>query len=131
MKQVSTDYLDIYFYEDIDTVHLAWLTGPTSTELKEGLNKGIEVVKLNKAKNWIGDVRQMGAITDQDQTWCNEDWFPRALHAGIKNMAVLISDDIFNQMAVDEIMTKIPEVNLNQQYFTDVEKAKEWLKTKV
>lgn len=128
MKNFTSDYLDIHYHDDINTVHLEWKTTPDSNEFKAGLNKGLELVKEKKAPNWIGDVRQMGAITEEDQQWSNEDWFPRALHAGLKNMAVLVSDDIFNQMAVDEIMKKVPETELTQQYFDDIKKAKNWLK---
>jgi len=122
-------YLDIHHIEDGNIVLMEWKDAPDSDQLKEGLNNGLVCLKAQKAYKWIGDVRKMGAIYEEDQTWSNTVWFPSALQAGIRYMAVLVSKDVFNLLTVEEIMNKVESLNFESRYFDDVESAKEWLKT--
>jgi len=125
---MKNDVLKITYNKEIDAVVLEWITAPISSEFRDGLNQGLELLKSTKAKNWIGDVRNLGAIDPDDQKWSNEEWFPQALSTGIKKMGVIISDDIFNQMSVEEIMSKVEGIGFVSQYFDDINKASQWMK---
>jgi len=129
MIYAEKSYIQIVYNEEIKVVEMHWKTFTTSAELKEGLNTGIKCIEEMQAHKWIGNVCKLGVIGEDDQKWSNEDWFPRALKAGITRMAVIVSDDIFNQMSVDEIMQRVPQINFESQYFSSVEEAREWLKT--
>lgn len=78
-------------------------------------------MKNKNASKWIGDVRKLGVILPKDTEWVNTQWFPSALRGGIKRMAVIIGDDIFNTMSVEEIMQKVNAVDFISQYFRNVE----------
>jgi hypothetical protein len=125
---MKNDILKINYNKEIDAVVLEWITAPISSEFREGLTQGLELLKSTNAKNWIGDVRNLGAIDPDDQKWSNEEWFPLALSNGLKKMGVIISDDIFNQMSVDEIMSKVEGAGFASQYFDDIDKATQWMK---
>lgn len=125
--QTNTKYLTINNDTANGIVHLEWLTAPTPTELREGLNAGLEAVKKNKVSKWIGDVQHMGAIDPADQQWINTEWFPQLLGAGIKRMAVIVGNDIFNQMSVEDIMSNVESVGFVSQYFPDTASATKWL----
>lgn len=128
MVYFETDYLTVHYNEEFNGVLMEWKTFTTSEELKAGLNKGLACINEKKLTKWLADVRELGAISEEDQKWSNEDWFPRALQSGIKRMAVIVSDDIFNQMTVEEIMLKVKAQDFISQYFDSVDKAKKWLK---
>jgi len=108
-------------------VEIHWTQPPTSAEFREVLSKGLEAIQSNKLQRWVGDVRQLGAILEEDQKWSNEVWFPQAIQAGIKRMAVVIADDIFNQLSVEEIMNKVEAVDLTSHYFSNLEEARSWV----
>lgn len=120
-------YLQVIYEGDVPCVHMSWKTFSTSEEMRAGLEKGLELVREKNASKWLADVRQMGIISEEDQKWSNEDWFPRALAAGIKYMAVIVSEDIFNKMSVEEIMNNVPGTDLTSHYFNSIEDAREWL----
>ncbi len=117
----------VFYDKAIDSVIFDWKQAPTSTEFREALNKGLEVVQSTHCKNWIGDCTNLGAIDDVDQNWSNTEWFPKALGAGISKMGVIVSDDVFNQMSVDQIMSNVESANFVSQYFPDKDKARNWI----
>ena len=128
MIYFESNFLDISYDESINAVIMNWKSFTTFDELKQGLNKGLELLASKKARKWLGNVCKLGALGEDEQRWSNNDWFPRALAAGVKKMAVVVSTDIFNQMTVEEIMVKIPEIDLNSQTFDNFDKAYYWLK---
>jgi hypothetical protein len=117
----------VYFDKAIDSVIFDWKTAPTSNEFREALNTGLQVVQETKCKNWIGDCTNLGAIDEADQNWSNVEWFPKALVSGISKMGVIVADDVFNQMSVDQIMSKVESANFESQYFPTKEKARSWI----
>ncbi len=127
MIYFEKDYLRIDYDQNENVITMNWKEAVVSEEFREGLNKGLQCVEENAIKHWLADVRDMGALSNEDQEWSNNEWFPKIIKAGIKFMAVVISSDIFNQMTVDEIMTKVPQTNIVHRNFDDMDKAKEWL----
>ncbi len=130
MTTFQNSVASIVVNQTAGAVEIHWAQPPTSAEFREVLSKGLEIIQGNKLQRWIGDVRQLGAILDEDQKWSNEVWFPKAIEAGIKRMAVVIADDIFNQLSVEEIMSKVEAVDLTSHYFSAIEEAREWVAVK-
>lgn len=127
MIYFEKDYLRIDYDQEENLITMNWKEAVVSEEFREGLNKGLECVEEHSIKHWLADVREMGALSNDDQEWSNNEWFPKIIKAGIKFMGVVISSDIFNQMTVDEIMTKVPQTDIVHRNFDNMDKAKEWL----
>jgi len=127
MENVYLKFVSISHDDHNDVLELEWLATPTSEELKDGLNQALDIVKSKKVTKWIGDVRHMGAIDPTDQEWINTKWFPSLLQAGIKRMGVIVGDDIFNQMSVEDIMSKVESAKFVSQYFSSTSDAKAWV----
>jgi len=114
--------------DKLKCVILTWLEVPTSAEFRDSLTTGLEVVKHFRLSRWIGDVRNLGAIEETDQHWSTNIWFPLALNAGINKMAIILSDDLFNQLSVEEIMHRVSSPHLVSHYFSDQEEALSWIR---
>ncbi len=79
-------------------------------------------------KRWFADLREMGAILQNDEKWTMEDWFPRLGRTRIGRMAFVMSSDYFNQVSVDRIMSVgTALMPLDVGYFGDMEEARSWL----
>jgi hypothetical protein len=48
---------------------------------------------------WVGDVRQMGAIPAKAQAWLLADFNPRATAASLREVSVVVAENIFGQLA--------------------------------
>ncbi len=80
------------------------------------------VVKL------LSDTRNMGAIDPDNQDWSIQDWLPRAFGAKYRRFAILVSDDIFNQLSVQDIMNRVPDMDFATRYVKSIEEGREWLR---
>jgi hypothetical protein len=124
----ENDVVRIFVNQEVGSVVVEWITSPTSAEFREVLVTGLDILKKNKLSRWVGDVRRLGAVAEEDQAWSNQEWFPEALSAGVNKMAVIISEDIFNQLSVEDIMNKVDTANFSTHYFSAPEEAMHWIK---
>jgi hypothetical protein len=108
---------------------MEWKSYALGDQFRTGLEKGLELVKKQAARKWLADMRRMGVVSAANQKWSNEDWFPRALTAGINRMALVVPTSTLSQMSVDAIMSKVEGTNLETAYFDNVEEAKGWLQS--
>ena len=73
-------------------------------------------------------MKDMKAIRQADQDWAVTEWLPEFLTLDIQKWAVVISDDMFNQMAMSNMMGKIrPRLKYPVEYFQDINTAKNWV----
>lgn len=128
----DSDYLQINYDQELDCVIMNWKPEMLSSEdYRYGLAQGLELVNKKECENWIGNLREMKMITMADEKWTNETWFPQALKTTLRHMAVVVSTDAFNKVAVNNIMGQVKVAHLTTKYFQDVEESREWLKTMV
>lgn len=122
-------YLTLYFDEQKKLAIAEWRGKLNSTEYREAFMKCLEMMYEKGIENWLGDNRKMKAISEQDQEWTFQVAAPLLLKSGLRKMATLVSEDIFNQMAVTTMFDRAaPMMTFENQYFKDFEQALEWLK---
>ncbi|WP_338767985.1 STAS/SEC14 domain-containing protein [Bernardetia sp. ABR2-2B] len=128
MPLFEEKHLTIHHDEDVNCIHMQWTGFATSAKYKHGMNTGLEKVQEKGVTRWLANMAEMGAITPDDQKWTNENWFPRLLEAGIRTAAVVMSKDVFNQLAVKKIGEDMTDNSYTMHFFDDLEEAKKWLK---
>jgi hypothetical protein len=105
-----------------------WTGYVPSATYREIMDESIGHATHFGLKRWFADLREMGAILQNDEKWTKEDWFPRLGRTQVGRMAFLMSSDYFNQMSVDRIMSVGTAVMpLDVGYFGDMEEARSWL----
>jgi hypothetical protein len=55
---------------------------------------------------WVGDVRHMGAIPQAVQDWLTADWNLRAFAAGIREISIVVAENVIGQMATQQYAQK-------------------------
>jgi hypothetical protein len=145
-KTILNDQVEIYFENAHVTLYFnpnlhavgTWFrpaalgAGWNGTEtIKLALEKGLELIKEKRATRWIADTREMPVMPPDAQQWCTEDWWPRALSAGFRWLAILLPGSILAKLAIDEaIQASMEHAESETRYFGTVEGAKEWLCSK-
>lgn len=51
---------------------------------------------------WVGDVRRMGAIPRAVQDWLTTDWNPRAFNAGVREVSIVVAENVLGQLATQQ-----------------------------
>jgi hypothetical protein len=77
---------------------------------------------------WVGDVRQMGAIPAKAQAWLVADFNPRATAAGLREVSVVVAENVFGQIAtqryIDETRQHQNRAALHTQPYNSLASAK-------
>jgi len=116
----------IYYDELIDAVCLTLIGYLESDTYRAMLNKCIELLAQCKTCKLLSDTSQMEVIAIEDQDWSENDWAKRAIAAGLKYNAIILSMDIFSKLSIEYITDHAKIVNV--KYFDNIADAKTWLK---
>lgn len=122
------DYITIYVEPEKSLIQLEWHAFANSEQYQEALNMALQLVRQYDLTKCIANARHMKAIRQQDQHWTITHWFPLLAKTRLRKIATIVSDDIFNQMAISNIMSKAKSVIMfEHRYFTNLFSALDWL----
>jgi len=124
------DFLNIQWDETTKSVVMTWKKFAQGDNFRNGLDEGVNLIQQKKASNWLADLRDLGTVTQDDQKWSNEDWYPRALIAGVRFMAIIMPKSFITTLSVKNILTKVQDIDVETQYFDNVDAARKWLGSK-
>ena len=125
----QTPYLLLQYNEQEKYTAASWQHFPLSDEFRAGMDQLIRLMEEKKIGKVLTDTRKMGAISPDDHDWSINDWLTRAFAAGYRRIAIVISEDIFNQMSVEDIMSRVEGVDFVTKYFPSPEEGRKWLAT--
>jgi hypothetical protein len=130
MVHLDEPYLTIHWDQDIRAVWMEWKSPAvaTSEQFRRVQNAGIELLRQKGTHKWIADIRNLGPITPADAKFSSDDWFPRALAAGMRWMALVVPKKIVTKMTMKLTMNKVQDTRLVTAYFDELEEARAWLR---
>jgi hypothetical protein len=121
---------DVLYNPDLKAVETKWKgPGAEGEELYKILDSIIEAMKLKSSGIVIADARQMQVISREDIQWISENWYPRALAAGFRFEALVVTDYTFNAVTVRKIVRTYDEHKLKTAYFKTMPGAYEWVQS--
>lgn len=122
-------FLSIDWDPNTQAVIMKWKSFAHGDDFRAGLNAGLDLIKEKKSHKWLADLRDLGTVPTKDQEWSNNDWYPRAIAGGIRKMAIIMPKSTLSSMSVKNILTKVQGVDIETNYFDNIDAAKEWLKS--
>ena len=123
----ENDYVSIGYDQANDIIITTWLTTPTSSEFKEGMNTTIKALEHFGTGKVIWDTRKLGILHPDDQQWAATEHYNNAIKAGYSHAVLLIPEDIFSQMSLDDTVSQVQNL-IPVTYTPTVEGAIEWMK---
>jgi len=120
---------DVFYNPGLKAVETSWKgPGAEGDELHLILNSIIEALKHKRSSIVIADARKMQMINNDDIKWISENWYPRALVAGFRHEALVVTDYTFNLVTIKKIVRTYDEEQLTTAYFKTLPGAYEWVK---
>jgi hypothetical protein len=120
--------LTIDYDADIPCVVMIWKGYATSAAFREGNARVLTEITDRRASKLLGDVTDFVLIGAEDQAWLNEVWIPRAMHAGLRKVALVQPNFYFNRVAIDSVAQKLDRDRVELGFFDNRDAAKEWLR---
>ncbi len=122
------EFLLITHEKENRLIQLRWKRYANSEEFREGLMAGLKYVNDLKIERWLANLKNMSVIKEADRIWTNEEWFPQLYKTNLKKMAIVHSQDVFNNLSVNKIMSEAKaERFFTVAYFREVDEAHRWL----
>lgn len=124
----SDECLQLYYDPENKLVRAVWNGFLSGENLRRVVAKCLDLLDEENPENWLADNRKLRAIRQHDQEWLAENLLPKLAVSSLKKMATIVSEDIFNQMAIGNLLTKATEiVHFDHQYFKSDQAAYKWL----
>lgn len=120
-------WLTIHWDDSIQCVWMEWKSYAEGEEFRSALDAGISLIRQKRANRWLADLRRLGPVRQVDQQWTNDDWFPRAIAAGVRFMALVSPTASVSRLSVKQIMNKVRDIELVTCNFDELEPARAWL----
>ena len=121
-------YFTLYYNKQQRLARAVWNGFLNSEEFRTASNTCLDLVEEQQTLYWLADNRKMKAIRQHDQDWFVQSILPRLAKSSLRKMATLVSEDIFNRMAVASLESKANEVvNFDTYYFKSEKEALAWL----
>jgi hypothetical protein len=127
MSYYDSNFLTIEWNESLGAVEMNWHDFAQGDDYREGLNSGLELVEEKRAANWLADLRDMGTVADDDQTWTNEKWYPQAFDTTLSNMAIIQPESVVANMSVENIIQEVGDEEITTHIFDNRSEAESWL----
>src|SRR4051812_11777233 len=87
----------------------------------------IAMLTRYRARRYLSDSRKLQVVSLELQAWTETDWFPRAIQAGLRSVAVVIPESALAQMSIRRVLRHVADQLFELAYFSDLAEARAWL----
>jgi hypothetical protein len=122
----DTDYKRIEYDATHHILIATWKLAPTSEEFRTGMMVMLKAMEHYKAGRLVYDVIYRGAALQEDLEWTATEWREQAVAIGHSKVAFILSDDVFTNMSMEDMMAKADK-EVSFGYFNRMEDAVRWV----
>jgi hypothetical protein len=123
-------YATITFEKENNLIYLDWNGFLTVDLVKSGSEELLNVIRETFCGKVLVDNRKVSGPWQAANQWYETDWNPRAAKAGLTDMAVIMSENIFTQLSLQGF-TKVTRGVYTVNIFNADQPARKWLKEQV
>ncbi|MCL4515842.1 MAG: STAS/SEC14 domain-containing protein [Firmicutes bacterium] len=127
MIYLELPYVTIQWDESIACVAMKWKGFIPGEDFQNGLNKGVELLAAKQGRKWLSDLSEMAVISQENQAWTDENWFPQAAATGLRFIAVVKPRKVIPQMSLQNIINHVGNADVATAFFDTPEEAWQWL----
>ena len=125
----ESKFMTVWYHNDTKIVHHKFHTFTHGEDLREGLIKGLEIIKKNGAAKWLPDDRENPILKKEDMEWTASVWRPAMINAGWKCWAIVMPEKTAGKMAMNKIIKEYADTGVTVQIFPDPDAALSWLES--
>ncbi|MFD2512352.1 hypothetical protein ACFSRY_00620 [Pontibacter locisalis] len=128
-KVLDKDYFTMRFSVGENFIWNEWKGAIPSKQLREAIIFSCEFILANNVELILADYTKMCSPTVEDQVWIANHSADLLQHSRLRKVANLMAQDLFQQLAIQNIYDKASEVPLpcESRDFVSKDAALEWL----
>lgn len=128
----QSPFLNIGFEDTEKIFYNSWSNSAdrmTDAELKKIMTDMVEVCRTHKPRGLLA-INLKFTLSPEMQVWIAEVPIAEMIGMGCKKVAIMIPEDVFVQMSMEQFADESAERNASEdstKLFADMEEAKKWL----
>ena len=123
----ENDYTTLFYHTSRRIIHYVIHRSVFGDCYREGMLKGVDLLRKHGARKWLSDCRNGGAVLSDDVEWSRSEFYPKAVMAGWKYWAVVPPEKMVGQLSMKRLAGYFDHPDFKTEFFTDEEKALAWL----
>jgi hypothetical protein len=134
-NELGERYYELYYNSEKNYLYANWIGfAVTSAEIVKGAEQLMKWLEENPDKHcasYINDNREFKGTWGEAREWINEVWTPSVYSNGLRFCALILSDDIFAQMAARSFEEASAEIGkIDSRSFKSFIDAEKWVLAK-
>lgn len=129
----QNDFLTIVQLREIQGIAIQWQEASirmSEDDFRKAIMAEKEAIDAVKPRAIFADTLNMRyTITPELQEWHNTIIFPAFEAAGTRKLGILVSQDLFAQIAIEQLIDDGSTQDIQTRYFSSAEGALEWLRS--
>lgn len=123
-------YVQVFFDTSCSATTDVW-TGDFETKenFEAGLALVVQNIKKFQAKKWLADLSNMQGSFEPARDFILKSVIPEAINHGLRYEALVLPDNIFAMLSVQDAMEKIDN-DFSIRLFGSITEAREWLNSR-
>jgi len=129
-NHVGKVFFTLEYKEKENLIYANWIGFVNVDNVIEGATKVLEAFESTGCPSFINDNRELTGPWKNANDWIENTWTPRALQAGLKNFAFVVSPNIFGELSAKDLGLRLDNIGFEMKTFKDYDVAVAWIKEK-
>ncbi len=134
MKElINNEFTQVSFDKGSNAIVAIWKKPVTKEAYQFIFTAVLENFKAYRADSFISDINLQGLVDMESRQWLQSEILPKAYKAGLRNVAVVASQDVFSGFYIASIKKVMLENKMEVEFndFQDVASAMDWVSHQV
>ncbi|NOQ26593.1 MAG: hypothetical protein GQ564_14640 [Bacteroidales bacterium] len=124
----ENEFISIKYISGKNYILEAWKDFGEDDKIKLAKNKLTEMFKSTKTSAYVSDLTGFKGASPEVQRWVRDVWFPEVYNAGLRTLAMLVTEDIFANFSVNTAINGDYSKKITLEKFKTTEEAEKWFK---
>jgi hypothetical protein len=130
-NHVDKVFFTLEYRETENYIYANWIGFVNVDNVIDGATKVLEAFESTGCPSFVNDNRELTGPWKNANDWIENIWTPRALQAGLKNFAFVVSPNIFGELSAKDLGLRLDNLGFEMRTFKDYEKAVAWIADRV
>jgi hypothetical protein len=118
----------VLFNEELSTGIIIWNGIPDFEAYKEPFEALLKLSKSKEVRTVLSDITYQGVISSNTREWFEKNMLPKAIEAGMKRVAIVMSNNPLKKYYFNMIQSVIHRFGVPMKAFSSQHEAIEWIK---
>jgi hypothetical protein len=124
---LDDEFMSLWYHPQTGIVHHRINGYLVQGGFRKLLDASAELLESRRATKYLSDDRNNVVVDPEDIKWADDNWYPRAIKAGLRRWALVLPATMVGTLQAKSILEKRRKQGLDVEGFDGIEAALAWL----